>query len=194
MGVDAVLFVRTKRVYSREEVLDLSYRMCAALGADEFMLDRERNKHALSLCGSTIEANIWYRYYGIGYERGSWPGIYAVARWLAGNIEGTVYYGGDSSDPENFATFDSQQEELWDHFLKVGHFPYTGGLDDGMIERVGDDEICRPICNLCKKPSIRYGFGGNYAAFNCPGCGEVWKTNDKGHTWEIKSELQEVHR
>lgn len=57
------------------------------------------------------------RYYGVGYERGDWPSIYAAIRVLREAFPGAkVFYGSDSSDDGTECT-EEFLEELWSHYL-----------------------------------------------------------------------------
>lgn len=199
MGIDIGMFVKIKgkeNFLSKKKVLALSYDICEAFGHDWFWIDREgrydkAGKHALEIVGvyyqdgpsvyankdtQLIEVSTIHRYYGEGYERGDLPKIYCVAKWLEDRItKGVVYYGGDSSGvlAEKFGH--KEREALWKHFVKVGHEPYTSVFEEKDKSR---------MCDFCQHKMTQYGFGQNYAAWICKGCGLKEKTDDGGVTYQ----------
>lgn len=67
-----------------------------------------------------IEFRTLYRYYGPGYERGSWPDIFAaIVAFKYACPELTVYYESDSGDFYECSTpaTDEYLDELWKHYL-----------------------------------------------------------------------------
>src|SRR5688572_14430003 len=103
MGVDAIVLVRVLREMTDAEIDHLSWRCMEALDSGNFCgkglsrsdgrLDQEPGP------GTTLlEAGIWSRHYGIGYERGDFVFISALADWLEFNTGGVVYYGTDHGD------------------------------------------------------------------------------------------------
>jgi predicted RNA-binding Zn-ribbon protein involved in translation (DUF1610 family) len=186
MGIDAQMLIRSKRQRTEAEVLELAYRMSAALGTDLFIIDRDgwggrKPHHCLTICNEfmqdgdsivprpgeqLIEVHLSGRYYGVGYERGPLADYIAIAEFIEEIApDAEVMYGGDSSGvcAESFGR--SERKLLWKHFCEVGHAPYTRAFD--RIE-IGDG---RPVCTLCNKPYLQYGWGKDYAAYFCPGCG-----------------------
>lgn len=74
-----------------------------------------------------VTANVQTRYWGIGYERGDWPGIYGSIRLLQALFpEAKVYYGGDHSDHGVECTED-YLAELWAHYLSPAGDAYRNG-------------------------------------------------------------------
>ena len=177
MGIDAEMAVGIEEPLSTEKVKLLAFRLAEAFGASNFALwaDEEDVRRALNIrTAKNIHAgpkrhkqilsiSLCGRYYGIGYERGDLPLYLAIARWLRSNIEGaTVYYGGDNSDTLKELT-PTKESALWARFASCGHIPYTGAFDK---------EHDGPLCNACEVPMGRYGWGDNYAAWRCAGCGK----------------------
>jgi hypothetical protein len=127
-----------------------------------------------------LEVNLWGRYYGIGYERGDILTYCAVAEWLEQNIPGcVVYYGGDSggvcAEP-----FDADARAK----LKA-HLYSSEGRDYYMHDRRGSFGTPAP-CGLCvpnENRFDRYGWGQNYSAVHCSGCGKSFESRDGGVTW-----------
>ena len=102
-------------------------------------------------CNECWNLNSFMRYYGVGYERGDWPVISALVRYVIKAVGdgGDVYYFGDSHgginglEPTTLASLD----EIDDHWVKVGHKPYL----------VLEDK--RP-CPDCNEPMWRSGWAG----------------------------------
>ncbi len=135
MGVDTTMFFKLSNspaVPSADELRQASYDLCDAFGREQFcnpgsgiwtgdtltVADPELSEAGM------IEVN-WsgMRYYGPGYERGSWPVIAGVIQWLRHRFKDcVVYYGGDNVGPVVFTPED--ESETWDHFAKVGNKPY----------------------------------------------------------------------
>jgi hypothetical protein len=191
MGVDAMMFVGVKRAMEPREINRLSADMVEAFG-DQFNIYRPGNeyrdepRHALSDVKTSpyyeaddigdcfkrndvaqwLEVNLFGRYYGEGYERGDFPFLYALAKWLDARLPGCVIlYGGDSDD--RYEPFDAKRrEELFAHFAKNGHRPYRGGFG----RFTGDTS--RPVCEFCAgTPMTNYGGGRGDTFYSCDGCG-----------------------
>lgn len=63
------------------------------------------------------ELNTLERYYGIGYERGDWPGIYGAIRALQHLFpDGKVFYGSDVDDDGRECSAE-HLDMLWGHWL-----------------------------------------------------------------------------
>lgn len=202
MGVDAQMLVKTRRALSENAVHALALDLAEAFGPEKFYLNREADDygdgshypahHALSIVdkfeqdGDTIfpspgeqfiEVHTWHRYYGVGYERGDLPTYIGIAEWLERRIPGcAVFYGGDSSgicaEPFDAAS----RAALMDHFAKVGHKPYRGGWDR---ERDG------PLCDFCRIQMQRCGWGPEWAAWSCAGCGDKWERRGEGPAYKV---------
>jgi hypothetical protein len=185
MGVDAVMLVTTSRELGIRELQQISASLAAAVGPEHFMLDRENGWRALmgesieddeswsdEDCqrilpppgGQLLKVQIMGRYYGVGYERGSWPTLDAIAGWLFARLPGArVWYGGDSSDDLRELTPESRAA-LWAHWYAVGREPYTTGF--GQSKRV---------CDFCGGRRLIHagggGSGGEMVEFLlCDGC------------------------
>lgn len=208
MGVDARVYVRTKKKFTDEEILHLAYEIGLAFGADRFFRfeadtfgpghhnisrvapgEEPDLKPALAKGETLLEVHVWTRYYGPGYERGDLPFLIAVGEWLERKIpSGLVLYGGDSGDGVD--PFDTAaRAKLLDHFAgEDGRAYFTAGNP-----YMGKTK--KPTCALCRVPMAQYGWGGgrgNLAgAFNCGGCGAQMSTKDgvtftpikKGEAW-----------
>lgn len=131
-----------------------------------------------------LHLNLWGRYYGPGYERGDILTYCAIAEWLEVNVPGCeVWYGGDSSGVCAEPFHDLKRRELRNHlYSKEGrdYFRYDNHF-------MRDDGIPRPAaCSLCpggKYCGSRFGYGRDYAAYSCAGCGDSVETRDGGKTW-----------
>jgi hypothetical protein len=184
MGIDAQMLIITDPK-TDEEILKLSYEMCWAFGVDHFFIDKEKTKwskphHAISRCkihrqdGPSIKppkgkeflkVNIMESYYGKGYERGNFPFLYTLAKYLEKKTGGEILYGGDSSGILAEPFGEAERAVLMEHFVEVGHAPYQAARKQE-VEK---------ICEFCQQPMIQYDYGqrGLYIALRCPGCGEV---------------------
>jgi len=204
MGIDTQILVKTESKITEDQVLGWAYDLASAFGYGNFSITRPDNKwgqepnHCLKIVerytqdGPTIEprggqifieAYLYTRYYGLGYERGNLSLIIGVADWLERTIPGAeIWYGGDSSGV-SATLFDAEaRESLWQHFVKVGHTPYNDYFDHG------DDGVEAPICTLCQRKLRRNGWGRNYAAFYCSGCGLCLMTRDNGESFQDPEE------
>lgn len=60
------------------------------------------------------------RYYGPGYERGDWPGIYGAIRALGHLMpDATVYYRSDSDDDGGVECTEAYLSEMWAYWLSA---------------------------------------------------------------------------
>lgn len=202
MGVDAQMFVRHPGRLSPAQVRKLSSDLSAAFWREPFMIWRpgeyefaKKGRHALQIIEEFtqdapsikpekgeqfIEVHLSGRYYGEGYERGDWPTIYAVARWLRSRIpDSAVWYGGDSSGVEAQEMDGAYCDMMWDHFIRHGHSPYVER--DNPYDR---DRAAKPTCSFCTRMMHEYGWGGGKTLFSCASCGYACSTKDKGATFE----------
>lgn len=202
MGIDLQILVKNKgKALTKKEVLALSFDLCEAFGHDTFWVNRGEDgfdsRHALEIVEEftqdgdsilpekeeqLINVSTIERYYGEDYERGNFPIWYMVAKWLEERIPNSeIYYGGDSSGVLAEKFNKKRREELFNHFVKVGHSPYrtaSSVLGKGL----------KRYCDFCEHQMNQYGFGPNYAAFVCYGCGLKEKTEDGGKTWKKEKE------
>lgn len=111
-----------------------------------------------------VQAHMWTRYYGKGYERGDWPTIRATAEYLeAAFPQGEVWYGGDSSGV-CAELFDSRaRDALNRHFLMHGHEPYRSYFGS---------QPKAESCDFCGGRHMNECGGGQGRTFwQCDGCG-----------------------
>jgi hypothetical protein len=201
MGIDAEMFVKTTIQFTDDEVLDLAYDLASSFGENRFFIKRpgdvfgDESRHCLEIIeeyyqdgptlkpanGETfIRVYLWGRYYGEGYERGDLPLYINVAEWLESRIPNAeVFYGGDSSGVCAMPFNNEARMKLWKYFCQVNHAPYYFDKND--------DGTKRPVCDLCKKPLHRYGWGRGFAAFSCSGCSLDIETPNKGETFYHRS-------
>jgi len=186
MGIDACMLIKVPRVVDKAEALQIAVNAYERFGDALFVIkDGEGKRHCVTVQeeysqdGDTIypepgqtllEVHLWGRYYGEGYERGPLHTYIVLAEYFEQAIEGaTVYYGGDSSgicaDPFDKAA----RDKIFSYFVKFGHRPY---------QEFFDHDADGHICDLCNTKVIRNGWGGNYKAWFCPGCGREWEERD----------------
>ena len=200
MGIDAEMFVRTRQGYTEEQVRHMAHDLAEAFGHDRFIVIRPEQgyswipngRHCLELVDvyeqdgppihpengeQFIRVHTSTRYYGKGYERGDWPFIDGVIRWLKMRIpDAEVWYGGDSSGVCAIQMDDAERQNLWELFAKVGHQPY---------EQHFGGRAARPDCDFCLRPMVEYGWGPREAVrFRCAGCGHTLITTDGGETFQ----------
>lgn len=124
-----------------------------------------------------IEAHLWTRYYGPGYERGNWPIIKLTAEWLETRFPGgEVWYGGDSSGicAEKFDA--AAREEIHKLYLTDGHKPYTG-----FFGTFSGRQKAKQTCDFCGGAAmINSGGGGGTEFWHCAGCGLHRVVDEKG--------------
>jgi hypothetical protein len=183
MGIDAELFVRTERIFSEQEIRRLGAALCAAFGVEHFYLSAEH--HALELLPLEdgisvwrqdgepivgvpgeffIQAHLYSRYYSPNYERGNWPLIRSVAEWMESHLEGTVWYGGDSSGVLAEPLDSDRRDSLNAYFIQHGHDPYT--------EYFTAESPRRLKCDYCGGRLLDHVGGGLDRTFwKCSGCG-----------------------
>jgi hypothetical protein len=197
MGIDVVMQAHTAKLLTDDEIRTTSYKLCEAVGHNEFWLDVEHGQFALyraeqdswyeptpdqPIGGTTLTVSTLWRYYGPGYERGPWPTIHATIEFLERNGF-TVYYGGDSGGAEELVKITPEyKNELWDCFCKVGHSPYRSMF--GSRDPKSD-------CPYCKNPMYAYGWNIpslGAIRYNCPGCGYKCYTADRGQTFVATEE------
>lgn len=128
-----------------------------------------------------IQAHLWSRWYGVGYERGTWPVIRATIEFLEANLDGCeVWYGGDSSGVLA-QRYDAAARELLNrHYLLHGHEPYRSGfsvLGPGAAQ----------VCDFCAgRPMNNVGRGQDRAFWECDGCGEKRIVHSDGRAEVLK--------
>lgn len=201
MGIDARMLIILPYIPTAAQIALWSWDIAAALSADKFMVPAITSAEAYDKeeltgkiwyqDGPSIQAkenefflsvNLWSRYYGVGYERGDLIGLISVAEWIERNIpDSTVFYGGDSSgvcaEPWN----KEEREKLLSHFMGEHGRDYYSSF--GTLDR---SSYSPPGCANCvpERSQRRHGWGGEFAAYYCPGCGKSQETHDSGKTWE----------
>jgi len=101
-----------------------------------------------------------------------------VAEYLEYKIaDAKIFMGGDSSgicaEPFN----KEEREKIKKYFFENGHHSYR---ENRSILGTGTHRKC----DFCDKYMNQYGFGKEYMAFICYGCGFKEETRDNGKTWE----------
>ena len=127
-----------------------------------------------------IHVSLFCRYYGEGYERGPALKLAAIMLVLLGqpDVE-EVYYGGDSSGIAGEPYTRERVHALIDYYCHFGREPYMRyelPAASRIMPKRGEGPT--PACSYCHVPMHRSGFGGAYASFFCPGCGESLKLRD----------------
>lgn len=112
MGVDVEIFFQCDGQPEFERDLPAGFKVC---GIPDYQQDFAP--------GSTHSIGTLERYYGPGYERGSWPDICSVLMLLHACPQvSKVWYGGDSYDPPECTVDDVL--EISRHFMEHGERPY----------------------------------------------------------------------
>lgn len=134
-----------------------------------------------------LSVNLSTRYYGIGYERGDLLTICATAEWCEMNIPNCeVWYGGDSSGVLAEPFGEAQRCALKAHLYSQrgrDYFSYD------MLR--GETKIEPTPCGLCIPSEPRFnrnGWGKDFAAVSCAGCGKSFETRDNGKTWQVRKD------
>jgi hypothetical protein len=216
VGIDARMYVTTPYQFTDAELQDWCYRLGSVLGREghprgPVWVERPEGdgsassagRRALRDCAQTnredekpcriwqdhemLEVSLFTRYYGEGYERGDIIGIVATAEWLERNIpDAAVYYGGDSSGALVAPFPDRVRDRLIEHWAKEGHLPYDAGFARSMHDY---NAATTPVCDFCNAVLIQYGWGPQYAAYGCAGCGLEVVSRDGGDTFrEVRQE------
>lgn len=181
MGIDARMLLKVNGEYTSQQTLELARHTFECFGDDVLWVDQygdKDRKHCIIKInkyeqdGDTIfpqnnetflEVRLWGRYYGKGYERGDLSSYIMLAEFFEHQIPKVeVWYGGDSSGVEVYLFDKATRDDLFFYFCINGHSPYQDYFDH---EKDGE------VCKLCKIPMTRYGWGANYRAWYCKGCG-----------------------
>lgn len=137
-----------------------------------------------------LEVHVWTRYYGVGYERGDLLSLCAIAEWCEANVPACeVWYGGDSSGCGVEPWPDAERRKLRAHLYSPRgreYFKYSSraGRHEG-------PEKPPPSCALCPPSGPRwerYGWGREYCAISCGGCGTQLVSRDGCSTWKTEKE------
>lgn len=180
MGVDAQMFVKVNREVTEHELKAVSYlfgssfKYSLMIGyKDKFyhkpleriLIYQQDGPDIVPEEGQTfLEIYPRERYWGPGYERGPLMDYVAMAIFLENLIPNCeVWYGGDSSGVNAIHFDEKTRNEYIKHFIaSKGHDAYSRFFDrekDGMP------------CPHCEVKMIRNGWGPNYKAWFCHGCG-----------------------
>lgn len=193
MGIDAMMSARVPSILSKEEVLSLAVDCHEAFGIGVYV--SRPHHHCIEIENDDVwhkpakEGETWLRiyvggsgrYYGEGYERGYVGDYILIASWIEERLPSAeLFYGGDSGDYIDEPFDKKRRKELWEHYCKVGHKPYTGNFSKAL----GDKEKVQ-FCDFCHIVMQQNGFSRTgFAAFYCQGCGYATETKDNGKTYE----------
>jgi hypothetical protein len=122
-----------------------------------------------------IKVNLWGRYYGPDYERGSWPTLRAIIFFLSETIpNGQVWYGGDSSGmcaERADSVFMAKMDRHWVNHARRPYVRYQSpGI--GALFSYPAQRIVPPVCELCDVPMASCGGSRDYSFYWCDGCGQ----------------------
>ena len=135
MPVDPIIIATTNSTFDDESIAKLNVDMFDQLGNfsgpsdsaigkledDEYYQDYlpEGFKAELGLCCYTDTA-----YYGVGYERGSWPELVSIFEMMKRRVpKSTIWYGSDND--EQVCRIDSEWvNEMWAYWVVNGNRPY----------------------------------------------------------------------
>jgi len=213
MGIDVEIVAKVKGEPDGAQIARWSWELCESIGARHFWLDAKETppRRALDLTEVRyredgdpppgkrhredaaahfyagegeylLRVSTMGRYYGVDYERGDILVYCAIAEWIEQNIANAeVYYGGDSSGVTLERFDEAKRKSLRAHlYSRQGRDYY-----------VHDTEHIPPTCAICipGRPRFsQFGFGVNYCAVHCAGCGKSWTTRDRGKTWAEEKE------
>lgn len=208
MGIDAEMLLRINQPVMDEEIAVWSYSIAETLGAGNFFIQRDGKnpQGAISRVAlweqdgpdiepkegeSFLRLHFWSRYWGPGYERGDLLFLISCAEWAEQNIpDCEVWYGGDSSGVTVELWPATKREEFKRHFYSPSGRDYYKSFDSGDMFAHEQPDISS--CSLCipgARP-IRFGWGADYRAYRCHGCGYYFTTRDGGATWKVERERE----
>ena len=133
MGIDAMMFITTSTPVTDAQIDIWCGALVAEFGDDPILTDEhddgwrvlQRVKQGSFIPGpqgsEALELQLWGRYYGRDYERGTLPPYVAIAEWLERNIPGsTIWFGGDSVA---IRLFDKEERDaLMKHWKAYGNW------------------------------------------------------------------------
>ena len=109
-----------------------------------------------------FKVHISDRYYGSGYERGSWPTIRSILEWIMYNLpDMEIWYGGDSSGVCAEHVTQSFIQKMNLHYYGVGREPYVHAFSRGQ----------QRVCPGCHVPLAGTGGGSDREFYWCDACG-----------------------
>lgn len=216
MGLNVDMYVYTARIVTPDEVRKWAYRLSSVFGADYFCVPalclvrfnefgeciyRHGSAdpyfehelvgipmpHTYSTNGRIVSVEIATRYYDDGYERGYFPIIYMVSKWLEENLPAeNIYYGSDNHyELEKFIP--DERERIWKIFSERGNIGHNLGF-------VINEDVAKsgpvhgiPQCSICDEQYLVRTITDDrtVARVWCPGCGRELKTDDGGASWEL---------
>lgn len=176
MGLDAEMYVASPYLLSDRDLQRLSYELGASFGPESFWIHQDPPQRALELCDlservlempfsgacTTFQVNLTGRYYGPGYERGDIILYLSLWRWFHSKLQDCVVWYGSDANIFLEILDEGGTEELWDHFVANGPFPYSQ-------YRNSNQEV--PNCPLCAEPMNPYSWNTPVSAVRCVGCG-----------------------
>lgn len=194
MGVDAVMFVKTRSPVKPTQVLDWAYELASAFGASHFQIDPpfgdEPASHCLRLIEryrgdfsldpdpgeQLIEVTVRSRHYGPGHERGNLPLLVSMVEWWERRIPDSQVLYGDEHGREFGPFGKAERERLFDHFCRVGHFPLHGM------------PAVNVLCATCQRPMFLIGGAvPNIGIYSCPGCDREERVPLESRTRKFKA-------
>lgn len=202
MGVDAEVFCRAKQPLTDKEVARLGYELGAAIGPDHFLSNvagtygkahgpisiEQENDWEVPGDGQLLNVHMFMRYYGPGYERGSWPIIRMTLEFLRAKDLTVYYFGNSGGCGERCEVTDEGIREMDAHWMASGGRPYRDGFGSFRSSKA-------PTCRVCLEPLTNSGGGGSDDYWTCQGCGYQAITDGEGkeHPLERYEEFFKAH-
>jgi hypothetical protein len=186
MGIDAQMFIKTRTDVTPERLKSWSYIFGSAfkyhlsIGYKDKIWHKPIEKIEVyeqdgdDIIPATNETFLRVypsgRYYGIGYERGPIMTYIQMAEFLERLIPNCeVWYGGDSSGACAELFDKTKREKLINHFISAnGHDSYNHYFDK---------DSNGPDCPVCEVKMVQNGWGPDYKAYGCLGCG--WQRSER---------------
>ena len=146
MAVNAVVLLRTEESVRAEDLATLRKHILLDLNltgeedfyAGEIMLPitvEDMQGPVVAFPGNWYKLGLLHRYFGPGYEQGTFPIFVGIAEWLENQLPSCeIWYGSNGRDDEDFVRFDAERrrsllERYREVFGHLGYFPQiqTGG-------------------------------------------------------------------
>ena len=106
-----------------------------------------------------------------------------MAEWFEENVPGCeVWYGGDSSGVCAYPFTEEVRTELKRHLYSSQGKAYYANFGNFGVDIGPTPKPCS-LCPGGKYMGNRHGYGKDFAAFSCTGCGKNTSTRDNGKTW-----------
>lgn len=143
------------------------------------------------------QVGLFGRYYGPGYERGNWPDLSMLLKWLKIGIPNVefIFYGGDSDENYELVS-DRFISDMDAYYLSENGRNYYGNSD--FKKRLFDiNKSNTPDCPRCQHEMTDFGGGGGHGFWNCQGCGDkyvITKGDEKKDPslWTYSSKYGEI--